>query len=123
MIPKRIIEKAIEGGWKPQNIGFPKGNTDLTGFSVEGNKVIIGARSFVHYGKYEQQRDGEFWVHATQIALDPLFWQAFGKSCGWKPEPIADFPKWKYMAKAFYDLILTGGDTDAYWNELLGVTK
>jgi hypothetical protein len=26
---------------------------------------------------------------------------------------------WKFAAKAFYELVLTGGETDAFWKELL----
>lgn len=58
------------------------------------------------------------------MALDPLFWSSLGKALGWaKNGRINGCYIWEYNAKMFYDLILNGGDTDAYWNELLGITK
>ncbi len=90
MIPKQAIEKAIEGGWKK------KGYID-------------------HYTD-------------EIVALDPAFWQALGKALGWKTNKLKSMEKqqpgdvfqhWYQRAMRFYDLILTGGDTEAYWEELL----
>lgn len=97
MIPKRAIELSIEGGW-------------------------------ANYRKEEIDRGG------YKIALDPTFWQALGKSLGWEAY-VGEFSweicsgghdshsfedaEWKMWALMFYDLILTGGNTDAYWKELL----
>jgi hypothetical protein len=95
MIPKQAIEKAIEGGWNDK---------------IGGHYEEIG-----------------FW---QTIALDPTFWQALGKALGWNglileliPDAdrgkIIDPNEWHGHALDFYDLILTGGDTEAFWNELL----
>lgn len=67
-------------------------------------------------------KSGSGW---TVIALDPSFWQCLGKALGWADnklpvlahEPLG-YTRQKY-AHRFYDLILTGGDTDAFWKELL----
>ena len=86
MIPKQAIEKAIEGGWKPDKI------------------TMYGAQEW---------RD--------LFALDPTFWQSLGKALGWRDfvddENVmsAYFGEtWRYNAMRFYDLILTGGDLEAF---------
>lgn len=55
----------------------------------------------------------EQWVrnHANRCVLDPLFWQALGKALGWKGA-------WKHYAHQYFDLLLTGGDTEKFWKEL-----
>lgn len=97
MIPKQAIEKALEKSW-------------ICKACIEPEK---------NYPWYE---------HA--IALDPTFWQALGKALGWREEewhPTRTYPDgsqktWAgYMPHAhrFYDLILTGGDTEKFWSDLL----
>lgn len=88
MIPKEAIEKAIEGGWEPY-----KTRTTLPNWQI--------------------------------TALDPAFWQALGKALGWPSVTpgnsvmTQEFPQtWRYHALHFYDLILTGGDTAAFWKSL-----
>lgn len=46
--------------------------------------------------------------------LDPTFWQSLGKALGWEARD-----DWQQNAHRFYDLILTGGDTKKFWDELL----
>lgn len=113
MIPAHIIEKAVEGGW--------------SGVSLEEKGKWVGGRveGIEHY-----------W---HSIALDPSFWQSLGKVLGWTKNICTDcltpyvdktsctcgmsYPPlddtWHLHAMRFYDLILTGGDTDAFWEELL----
>ncbi len=83
----------------------------------------------------------------SATALDPLFWQALGKALGWgkyiceycrndfdPPETRAEVHAlciehglckgmwvegWKPRAHRYFDLLLTGGDTEKFWNELL----
>lgn len=106
MIPKEIIEKAKQGG-------YPAWWDNVLGPYVEdglgGNKVG--------------------W---EIIALDPTFWVALGKACGWYlvhsghnpketdcgPEENCP-PRWRYEAIRFYDLILQDKSTDTFWQELL----
>lgn len=95
-IPKEAITKAIEGGWEPR--------------------------------KYDLGADCEFneWMH---FALDPTFWQCLGKALGWYTPVFNDkhrfshnhsiYPNWLEVALDFQELILTGGDAKAYWDELL----
>src|SRR4051794_8317136 len=94
MIPKAAIEKAIEGRWTPP---LP----------------------LVTYPSFNKS-----------AALDPSFWQSLGKALGWgktdycwgcgydEGETIST-DVWFVNAHRFYDLILTGSDTDAFWKELL----
>jgi hypothetical protein len=100
-IPKEIIEKAIEGGWH-----FLSTPVDLP---------------LVENAKHQA-------VHVADIALDPTFWQALGKSLGWETkyfrcgmncnnEVLAG--GWEYQAKSFCNLIYTDQPTEAFWKELL----
>jgi hypothetical protein len=91
MIPKQAIEKAIEGGW------------------LEANQPWL------------QQH---LMSDSYHIALDPSFWQALGKALGKENhmEALAhdwDVPWWRGQALNFYDLILTGDDTEKFWADLL----
>lgn len=52
------------------------------------------------------------------IALDPTFWQALAKVGLYTKSPRTVDP-WKRTAREFYDLILTGGDTEKFWEEIL----
>lgn len=47
------------------------------------------------------------------IALDPTFWASLGKALGW------ELGMDETHAHRFYDLILRGKDTTAFWKELL----
>jgi hypothetical protein len=61
------------------------------------------------------------------IILDPLFWQALGKALGWnETDKLAHDlhspdiePLWYLFAMEYFDLVLTGGDTEKFWKELL----
>lgn len=87
MIPKRAIEKAIEGGW-----------------SVGNEDDFVTLR-------------WEIW------ALDPTFWQSLGKALGWVDGDIELPFDWHFQSKLsahkFYEIILTGGDVERFWTELL----
>lgn len=92
-IPKEAIAKAKEGGWDDYET--------MNGFVVSADE------------------------EPNIAALDPLFWQALGKSLGWpKHEPTKDsssvgITEWHHFAMSFYNLILTNGDTDKFWTDLL----
>jgi hypothetical protein len=108
-IPHRIIEKAISGGWEnPLPQVFAKISDDhKEQFHAEVTTIILWNQ------------------FAPLVICDPLFWQALGKALGWPK--VSAYPResdnehetWRVTAIAFYDLILTGGDTDAYWNDIL----
>lgn len=61
------------------------------------------------------------------LVLDPLFWQALGKALGKENEDYTDdpFADWKYWewwkgaAHHYCDFVLTGGDTEKFWSDLL----
>lgn len=65
-------------------------------------------------------------------AFSSTFWQSLGKALGWKECVRGCFkgghdycggfhvPMWKAKAREFYDLILQGEDTQAFWDDLLG---
>lgn len=58
-----------------------------------------------------------------KVILDPLFWQALGKALGWGTTTASNNfgykNSWQYYAHQYINLILTGGDTDKFWKELL----
>lgn len=68
-------------------------------------------------------------VHPAVITTDPLFWQALGKALGWEQylesggrnkygDDEFDL-SWKVYAHKYLDTVLTGGDTEQFWKELL----
>lgn len=110
-IPKKLIEKAIEGGWSPLYDGKPT-------IKWEWEMDCIWT-----YNPNEEVSFGEYQLHEIN-ALKPLFWQALGKALGWPEDYNGDIIKlvnthWEFVAHRFYDLILTGGDTDQFFKYLL----
>lgn len=99
-IPKLAIERAIEGGWAESLTDFLNTN-------------------------------GDDLKSPQEIALDPSFWQSLGKVLVWEKmcdpycrfENCVDCANWLPKAHRFYDLILTGGDTEKFWEELLSAKK
>ena len=68
--------------------------------------------------------------------IHPSFWECLSKALGWRVRARDQFHNemleyefqyqgavmeysWEYVAKKFYDIILTGGSTDEFWNDLL----
>lgn len=92
-IPKEIIEKAIEGNYE----GLTQHDLDTDNYNAET------------------------WY---KIALDPSFWQAlfpYNALDGHDDRECNCLKRyeWKEEAHNFYDLVLTEGDTDAFWHEIL----
>lgn len=127
LIPKKAIEKAIAGGWKVGHGAFVK---------CKNPTETLEMFNFC----YPTQESIDQHRHYFEYSLDKTFWQALGKSCGWKLQgidcPVCDnYPNqhslnadfniagWLYNAHRFYDLILTGGDTEKFWEEILSATK
>jgi|EndMetStandDraft_4_1072995.scaffolds.fasta_scaffold100223_1 hypothetical protein len=71
MIPKLAIEKAIEGGWQSP--------VHLVSETDESGRIVI-------LSGYPE-KVSVVWKHA-EIALDPSFWLAFGKTLGWKHQCV-----------------------------------
>ena len=111
MITDRAIEKAIEGGWKPH------GRTiDNWQYQAKNGCLLASLE--------EEAGVVEFWWQ--QIALDTSFWQALEKNVGWGASGISgarangvEMLAWQALAHRFYDLILTGGDMEKFWADLL----
>lgn len=95
-IPKEAIACAIEGGWH---------------FKRHANQWILE--------QAEEKEKGSLYATYDDAALDPEFWQAVTreKEVILQNGPHGNIPH--YYAMRFYDLILTGGDTEVFWKELL----
>jgi len=69
--------------------------------------------------------DAMYWVveekqrYFELAALDPDFWRALGKALGWREDTFDMWGMWYFNAQEFQKLILTGGDTEAFWRDLL----
>lgn len=102
---EETIQKAIEGG-------YPKTKKE-------------GTQYFIHYG--EKQGNRLVW-HCTpieKILLNPLFWQALGRSMGWKnptqeeAENYGTRVNWHNHWVAFIDHLAEGKDTESFFKDLL----
>lgn len=93
-IPEKAIKLSIEGGW------------NYTYFLAEGDGVET-------WLKLDAEKDWH------KIALDKAFWIALGKNLGWNAEHEWEEGGWTYYAQVFYQLVLIGGNTAAFWRELL----
>lgn len=103
MIPKAAFEKAIKGGWHE---GYE------IAYVLDDGAVLLKSTKSVR----------SIALVNAEIVLDPTFWQALGKALVWeKLEYHSDgsYDGWHYYATRFINLILTGGDTEKYWNDLL----
>lgn len=140
MIPDIIIEKAIEGGWKPFG-------------------------SFLHSNLIEKKWGvPEVWsnfYHQPTFILDPLFWKCLGKGLDWDNKKITIHIKldarddlsrvgrrlgngrrsetvrfsrtaqsysfqrkprkdrWKKHSKDFFNLLMNGGNIEKFWKDLI----
>jgi hypothetical protein len=59
----------------------------------------------------------------AEVIQDPLFWQALGKALRWE----SNYQRkrggyhfaWLHNAIQYHEMVLTDGDTDTFWKELL----
>lgn len=113
-------------------LAVEKGGYDWKIFELGGNYFIQGT---------------DIRMHTSDIILDNQFWQALGKALGWNEhkwehthargseydelvckncdllkkyirKDICSVKQNKY-AHQYFDLVLTGGDTERFWKELL----
>lgn len=98
---EKIIRKAIEGGWRK----------DITSW----DRCTIDNEGFYASNTFEEDISATR-IRKEWIVLDPLFWQALGKACGWEVEELDsiegnDFYKNKWTKKAlhFHEINLTEG--------------
>lgn len=103
MIPQKAISLAIEEGWSP----IPEVKFDWKIGEVKNSTVY-----------FPYPKGGHLEAALAIIALDPTFWQALGKALGWHGNEYLR-GEWYWQARQHHDLILTGGDTEKFWNELL----
>lgn len=114
MIPENIIKLVESSGY------WPKIRSEYEKYKLE----LPTARETIAY----QELMGKY-IYLNAIN-DPLFWQALGKAKGWEMEdvyelynpqgPIRAFKmtEWRHKALNFFDLLMTNGDTAAYWDNL-----
>ena len=128
MIPKEIIEKAVVGGWRLK--GYEQYEQEVEFFPAEQDgevvtkwnpfwiKVLITTtyRDNKPFKKIEQ-------VGWQQIAFDLGFWKALGKELGWMDcdceTKTCAARWWLSNAQNFFTRVLTGGDLQKYWEEIL----
>ena len=132
MIPKQAVEKAIEGGWRSNAIKWslrdPKDERESLKFTPASYQEMEKAKKYDHWKDWILVPVYDYDVVSQElplIAIDPTFWQALGKATD--PERYEGsgvyngeaMPRYLCKAMCFYSLILTGGDTEKFWKELL----
>jgi hypothetical protein len=127
-MPKQAIEKAIQGGWKQEVLLRPNCEYEIAELTrPQGRTIGIWFRWTQRVNGKVVEKSLE--ILAGEIALDSSFWQSLGKALGWEDYEgwttcancgqTLNNDCWKRKAEDFYDLILTGGDTEKFWEELL----
>jgi hypothetical protein len=139
VIPQQAVEKAIGEGFIEAY--------EYRGIQDGGMHLFIWKEE-PHTEK--QWRDFSCLLYPWEkIALDPSFWQCLGKALRWtdctpciaeehrypldkngNASNICKFCNevftpgtWQEIAHDFYDLILTGDDTNKFWNDLMSGTS
>ena len=100
---EEAIKKAIEQGYDVS--GFLPGFPDR---KIQPAKLLVFIMS-----------------RKSDIFLDPLFWQALGKSLGWgrnidgsKEQPFGNFKQWKLEWHYFIDFLAEGKTAEQYFETL-----
>jgi hypothetical protein len=91
MIPKCVIEKAMEGGWLERDRPLSPVPPDVLQSMIDWEST----------------------------ALDPKFWQGLGKALGESGRAQSGEPLIFREAKDFFGLVVRGDDTDNFWKALL----
>lgn len=108
MTIQQAIEKAIEGGWRPQNLYIPPKEKPFAVILTDGETI-----------KYQIHKDGEpltpidnDYYSLHKALLDPLFWQSLGKAMGW--DTSENNPTWlcPVCAKSLDEMIMHLNDKD-----------
>lgn len=109
MIPKQVIKMAIKGGW-------------LSPLKNEGKWSIIKTWRGTFMRPYQYD---DLEISLADLALDPLFWQSLGKALEWDDveDESTRTSYWHFNALKFFSLILTNGDTEKFWKDLITLTK
>ncbi len=102
---KEAIQKAIEGGWKPEQIALE-----------HWEKIMPNMHRL------------DQWRVCSYALLDPLFWQSLGKSLGWEDEKncpvcwrkmVITGTGWMCHWHRFIDHLASGKDAEEFFNNLL----
>ncbi len=123
MIPKHFIELALAGGW------------------YGGSRYPKTKKQQMHILKLVRVNDALSKIYleqAHEIVCDPTFWRSLGKELKWQDiqeletritkcwcskcgevRVTMQWPVWKYHAQHFFELLLSGGDTDSFWKNLI----
>lgn len=102
-IPKEAIEKAIEGGWNFEEmehdgiqppLTFSHNESRVTKRGDEEVRCVFKDKVGDEYASWVLLKSFMYRDRQNRSALDPLFWQALGKSMGWEDaddwEPMGD---------------------------------
>lgn len=124
MTLQQAIQKAIEGGYEPQDKIF----------SIRKDDSQYSFRQILVNTEPETTNGGialPFWGYEKMLFLDPLFWQALGKSLGWNPENSIHYleslgisqdglccPDWLYHWHRFIDKLASGRTIEEFFQEL-----
>lgn len=106
------IKLAIEKG------GYANGNFKIPLQKVEQDLMLNRVNITDAVGHWD-------WINKNDLAMSPVFWQALGKACGWPDEHSnVSANDWREQgqqgrAHQYFDLILTGGNQEKFWEELL----
>lgn len=103
-----------------------------------GTYYFVGDYTRVYFdGRLEKEEwdgsDRVEWTYKKNIFLDPIFWQALGKSLGWKGKGKSIYYKefsgqtvysanielWEYYWHRFIDHLAEGQDSNSFFEELL----
>lgn len=127
------IRLAVEkGGYSLEELANRLGITNVR--QIEIGKKYVSVSS--------QQGNTKQLCSFETLFLDPKFWQVLGKALGWgiccdenghkpfgaklnelcKVRDMCDgliIEEYLYHAHQYFDLVLTGGDVEAFWQELL----
>ena len=101
MIPKNIINYAIEGGY---------GN-DNAYVQIDGGLAVC----------FPGTDRIDYFVSKEFVLLDPLFWQSLGKALGYE-RFTGQKDRWKREWHRFIDA-LSEGTSDKFWQDLVPSNK
>jgi hypothetical protein len=106
------IKKAIEGGY----------HSDIKNITrLDTENCLISGTYYIHFFEEEGQL---FSCNTYQTLLDPLFWQALGKTEGWKGirywyEYTNEIEPWIHEWHRFIDHLAEGKDAESFFTNLL----
>ena len=123
------IKQAVEAGWKPFDWGT---KWKCVGVSVQEGKFEAAGRPYISKSLARIFQDPAFWIalgeargwgyqEATKTITD-FVCQDCGTSVGGTGEHNCDYselkPFWLYYALRYFETKLSGGDTQAFWQNL-----